>query len=162
MKYLKLILLLIIICILPGCTLSKNPQYISFKTKPNTHYYTAEIFSKVSKGDAFTLKVFDVNIYKYFDVNTEENSIVSEFIDNLKDTSFGVEMDSTVKPRYKLIIEFEDSKYIINAYNDKELSLYPWDGTYPEDTISMDDVPDYYNIYKFCEYITKVAQGYEG
>lgn len=162
MKYLKLTLILIIICIIPGCSLTKNPQYISFKTKPNTHYYTSEIFSRLSKGEAHTLKVFDVNIYKYFNVTTEENSIVSEFIGDLKDTSFNIDIDSKLKPRYKLIIEFEDSKYVINAYNDKELSVYPWDGTYPEDTISMDGVPDYYNIYKFCDYITKVSQGYEG
>ncbi|MBB6622206.1 DUF4883 family protein [Clostridium gasigenes] len=162
MRYLKLILILMIICIIPGCTVAQNPEYISLKTKPNTHFYTGEIYSKLSKDEPYTLKIFDMNVYKYFNVNTREHSIVLEFIENLKDPNFNIEIDSKLEPRYKLIIEFEDSKYVINAYNEKELSVYPWDGTFPEDTISMEDVPDYYNIYKFCEFITKISQGYEG
>lgn len=162
MKYLKLLLLLLIICIIPGCSLVENPEYISLRTKPNTHFYTGEIYSNLSNDKPYTLKVFDMNVYKYFDVNTEEHSIILEFIDYLKETNFNIEIDPELTPRYKLIIEFEDSKYIINAYNDKELSVYPWDGTFPEDTISINGIPDYYNIYKFCEYITKISQGYEG
>ena len=162
MRYLKLILILMIICIIPGCTVAQNPEYISLKTKPNTHFYTGEIYSKLSKDEPYTLKIFDMNVYKYFNVNTREHSIVLEFIENLKDPNFNIEIDSKLEPRYKLIIEFEDSKYVINTYNEKELSVYPWDGTFPEDTISMEDVPDYYNIYKFCEFITKISQGYEG
>ena len=162
MRYLKLILILMIICIIPGCTVAQNPEYISLKTKPNTHFYTGEIYSKLSKDEPYTLKIFDMNVYKYFNVNTREHSIVLEFIENLKEPNFNIEIDSKLEPRYKLIIEFEDSKYVINAYNEKELSVYPWDGTFPEDTISMEDVPDYYNIYKFCEFITKISQGYEG
>ena len=162
MRYLKLILILMIICIIPGCTVAQNPEYISLKTKPNTHFYTGEIYSKLSKDEPYTLKIFDMNVYKYFNVNTREHSIVLEFIENLKEPNFNIEIDSKLEPRYKLIIEFEDSKYVINAYNEKEISVYPWDGTFPEDTISMEDVPDYYNIYKFCEFITKISQGYEG
>ncbi|MBB6713762.1 DUF4883 family protein [Clostridium gasigenes] len=162
MRYLKLILILMIICIIPGCTVVQNPEYISLKTKPNTHFYTGEIYSKLSKDEPYTLKIFDMNVYKYFNVNTREHSIVLEFIENLKDPNFNIEIDSKLEPRYKLIIEFEDSKYVINAYNEKELSVYPWDGTFPKDTISMENVPDYYNIYKFCEFITKISQGYEG
>ena len=162
MKYLKLILILMIICIIPGCTLIQNPEYISLKTKPSPHFYTGEIYSKLSKGESYTLKVFDMNIYKYFDVDTHSNSITLEFIENLKSTSYNIDIDSTLTPRYKLIIEFEDSKYIMNAYNDKQISIHPWDGTFSKDTISMEGVPDYYNIYKFCEYITKISQGFEG
>lgn len=162
MKYLKLILVLMIVCIIPSCTLAQNPEYISLKTKPTTNFYTNEIYSKLSKDEPFTLKVFDMNVYKYFNVNTEEHSIVLEFIENLKPTNFNIEIAPEITPRYKLIIEFEDSKFIINAYSDKEISIYPWDGTFPEDTISMEGIPDYYNIYKFCEYITKISQGYEG
>lgn len=162
MKYLKLILILMIICIIPGCTLAQNPEYISLKTKPNTHFYTGEIYSKLSKGESYTLKVFDMNVYKYFDVDTKVHSIVLEFIEDLKEPNFNIEIDQTLTPRYKLIIEFKDSKYIINSYNDKQISIYPWDGSFSEDKISMEGVPDYYNIYKFCEYITKISQGHEG
>ena len=162
MKYLKLLLVLILICIIPGCTIKQNPEYISLKSKPNSHFYTGEIYNKLTKAEPYTLKVFDMNIYKYFIVNTEEHSIVLEFIEDLKETNYNTDIESTLNPRYKLIIEFENSKYIINAYNDKQISVYPWDGTFKSDTISMDGVPDYYNIYKFCEYITKISQGHEG
>lgn len=162
MKYLKLILILMIICLIPGCTFTQNPEYISLKTKPTPYFYTGEIYSKLSKDESFTLKVFDMNVYKYFDINAKSNNIALEFIENLKSTNYDSQIDDSKAPRYKLIIEFEDSKYIINAYNDKQISIHPWDGTFKEDSISMEGLPDYYNIYKFCEYITKVSQGYEG
>ena len=38
--------------------------------------------------------------------------------------------------------------------------IYP-DGI-QRDILTMKNVPDYYNLYKFCEYIKKIAKGFEG
>jgi len=116
----------------------------------------------LDQNDSYTIKIFDLNVYKYYDVNEEEHSILPEFIDSLNDENYGAVVEEGLSPEYKLLLEFSDVKYIINAYNDKLISIYPWDGVYDEDTISMEGVSDYYNLYKFCEYIKKVSNGFEG
>ena len=98
----------------------------------------------------------------YYEVNQKEHSIIPEFIDSLKTDNYNAEIEDDLTPEYKIIIEFSNSKYVINAFNDKLISVHPWDGVYSEDIISMDEVPDFYNLYKYCEYIKKVSSGFEG
>ncbi|ATD55468.1 DUF4883 family protein [Clostridium chauvoei] len=160
-RYFKLIIILLFICILPGCSLA-GPEYINAKNKPTPYFYTEEIYTKLVNKESYTLKIFDLNVYKYYDVNPEEHSILLEFIESLKESSYDTTLEENIKPRYKLIIEFENAKYVINAFNDKQISVYPWDGIYKEDIITMEDVPAYYNLYKFCEYIEKISRGFEG
>ena len=85
-----------------------------------------------------------------------------EFIDALKSDNYNIDFQEDLNAEYKIIIEFSNSKYVINAYNDKLITIHPWDGVYPEDIISMEGVPDYYNLYKYCEYIKKISSGFEG
>lgn len=160
-RYLKLISLFLFILILPGCGLS-SPEYIIPKSKPSAHFYTDEIYKKLKNNESYNIKIFDLDVYKYYDVNSEEHSILLEFIESLNNKNFEASIEEETKPRYKLIIEFEDSKYLINAYNESLISIYPWDGVYEEDVLSLEGVPDYYNIFKFCEYIDKIARGFEG
>lgn len=152
----KLIFITLLTTFFIGCSLN-TAQYIRPGTKPKVNYYTEEIKELISKNNEYKIKVFDMNIYKYYDVDKSEYDIIPEFIDTLNDENYEAEIEKDSTPDYKLIIEFSDNKYVINAYNDKLLSIYPWDGVYKEDTISMEGVSDYYNLYNFCEYIKKVA-----
>lgn len=160
-KYFIAFIPILLISLLYGCSFN-SAQYIRPGTKASTNYYTNEIKEKINNNEAYKIKIFDLNIYKYYDVNEEEHSILSEFIDSLNDENYIATLEENSSPEYKLIIEFADSKYVINAYNDKLVSIYPWDGVYNEDVISMEGVSDYYNLYKFCEYIKKVSNGFEG
>ncbi|MBS5936820.1 DUF4883 family protein [Clostridium sp.] len=155
-KLSKLIFITLLTTLFIGCSLN-TAQYIRPGTKPKVNYYTEEIKELISKNQEYKIKVFDMNIYKYYDVDKSEYDIIPEFIDTLNDEDYEAEIEKDSTPDYKLIIEFSDNKYVINAYNDKLLSIYPWDGVYKEDTISMEGVSDYYNLYNFCEYIKKVA-----
>lgn len=160
-KFFITLICIFIIFSFSGCNFNKS-QYIRPGTKPNNNYYTNEIQERLNQNDSYTIKIFDLNVYKYYDVNEEEHSILPEFIDSLNDENYGAVVEEGLSPEYKLLLEFSDVKYIINAYNDKLISIYPWDGVYDEDTISMEGVSDYYNLYKFCEYIKKVSNGFEG
>ncbi|VYT91782.1 hypothetical protein [Clostridium tertium] len=142
--------------LLIGCTFN-SAQYIRPGDKPKSNFYTEEIKEMISKDNDYKLKVFDMNIYKYYDVNENEYSIIPDFIDSLSDKNYEAEIQEEDIPDYKIIIEFSDKKYVINAYSDTLISIYPWDGVYSEDIISMEGVSDYYNLYKFCEYVKKVA-----
>ena len=148
--------------LLIGCTNFNKAQYIPPREKPTLNYYTNEIKSKLDNKESFNIKVFDMNVYKYYEVSKDEHTILLEFIDSLSSDNFSLEIDNSLIPAFKVIIEFSDSKYVINAYSDTLVTIYPWDGVYKEDIISMENVSDYYNIYKFCDYIKKVSMGFEG
>lgn len=151
---------LILILSLNGCSVNFS-KYIRPGSKPNSRYYTNEIMEKINEKKSYTIKIFDLDLYRYYTVSEKEHSILPEFINSLNADKFEASID-TDKPKFKVIVEFSDSKYIINTYNDKLISIHPWDGIYNMDTVSIDGVSDYYNIYKFCEYIKKVSSGFEG
>ena len=160
-KYFITFIFILLIILLPGCNFNKA-QYIRPNNKPTINYYTKEIHERLGKNESYKLKIFDLNVYKYYNVTEEEHSILPEFIESLSEKNYNATIDSNLSPQYKLMIEFSDGKYIINIYDDKLISIYPWDGVYEEDVISMEGVSDYYNLYKFCEYIKKVSSGFEG
>lgn len=160
-KLLSFILVIIFTYLFIGCTFNES-QYIKPSSKPKVDYYTSEIKDKLDKNEEYTIKIFDVNLYKYYEVDKKEHSILPEFIDSIKKDNYNSQLQDDLVPEYKIIIEFSNSKYVINAFNDNLISIHPWDGVYKEDIISMDDIPDYYNLYKYCEYIKKVASGFEG
>lgn len=160
-KFIILILLILTSFNFTGCNLN-TAQYIRPKAKPSESYYTNEIQNKINENSEYTLRIFDMDYYKYYEVSTEEHSVLPEFIDSLSTENYSATLESDLTPKYKLIIEFSDSKYIINLYDNNVISIYPWDGIFKEDIITMDGISDYYNLYKFCEYAKKVSNGFEG
>ena len=160
-KFISIIITIIIAYLFTSCTFNES-QYIIPKAKPKVNYYTEEIKNKIENNEEYTIKVFDLNLYKYYEVDKDEHSILPEFLDSLKDDNYSTTLKEIITPEYKIIIEFTNSKYVINTINDKLMTIHPWDGVYTEDVISIEDTPDYYNLYKYCEYIKKVANGFEG
>lgn len=160
MKPFKILLISIVSILLLGC--SSNPKYINLKSKPSDLFYTNEIYTNIKEKEDLKVQIFDTNVYKYFDVSDEEKTVIPSFIDSLGEEDFGVStegIDEKTNPRYKLILTFKNSKYIINIYNKDYATISPWDGVFQEDTISMKEVPISYNLYEFCEYTTKKALG---
>ena len=156
MKYLKFIPILILTVLLTSCVFD-NPKYINLKDKPNLYYYSNDIYKKVKKDCKYSIRVFDYNLYKYYDVSDKDNDILPSFFQSLTNENYIEEAPADIKePLYKVIITFEDSKkstYAINVYNNNFVTLYPWDGSFEEDNITMDGVPRYDNLYDFCLYV---------
>ncbi|ASW42494.1 DUF4883 family protein [Clostridium isatidis] len=160
-KLISYIVILIIPLLFVSCNIN-TAQYSKPKNKPSLDYYTNEIYRRLMSNEEYKLIVFDMDFYVSYDVNENEHSILPEFFDALKTENFEAKTEINSSPKFKLIVEFSDFKYIINIYDEEVVSIYPWDGIYEEDILSMEDIPDYYNLYKFCEYIKKVAKGFEG
>lgn len=157
MKYLKLILVFFIIITLPSCTFNDS-KYISLKSnKPTPYYYSSELYSKIKKDVNFTLQVFDSDIYKYYEVGEEDADIIISFLESLNNDNYVSENTFEEAPRYKLIINLDNSKYIISAYSLDTVTINPWDGVFPQDIITMDGVSPRNNIYSFCKYIINKA-----
>ena len=140
-------------------------EYIGPQNKETTNFYVSKLNDLFVNSEEFQVKIFDMDYYTYYSVSKEDFIVVSEFIKFLEEDDFSLDNTSTydnLRPKFKLIVEFTEDKYVFNIYDETVCTLYPWDGIYEEDVFNMSNVPDYYNLYKFCNYVIKVSKGFEG
>ena len=152
MKYFKFIITTLLILSLQGCVFD-NPRYLNLKSKPNDYYYSSLIYKNLKNNKDFTLKVIDRAFYKYYPVDETDKDILLNFFESLNNKNYLSELETTDSAKYELCIEFSNEKYIINVYDSSSVTLYPWDGNFSEDKISMEGVSTYNNLYSFCSYI---------
>ncbi|MBD7909918.1 MULTISPECIES: DUF4883 family protein [Clostridium] len=157
MKKIRLLCIFLLIFILQGCAFD-DPKYIHLKEKSDIAIYTKEIYTKLLKDEHFSIEFFDTNLYKDISVPEDENQIIENFIGSLSDENYKDEELPKEKEPYQLRIKFQDSKYIIKVYNENLVAIYPWDGNYKEDILSMKDIPKHYNLYDFCKHVENRAK----
>lgn len=155
LKKLNILSIILLIFFLQGCTFD-DPKYLHLSKKSDIALYTKAIGTKIKNKESFSLKLFDTNLYKDIDISTDENDILDNFITSLTNENVKTEELPTDKEPFQIRITFNDgSKYIIKVFDDKLISVNPWDGNYKEDIISMEGVPIHYNLYDFCKHIQK-------
>ncbi|MBE6050337.1 MAG: hypothetical protein E7214_06670 [Clostridium sp.] len=155
MKKFNILCILLLIFLLQGCAFD-DPKYLHLSEKNDISLYTKEIKSKLKNKEIFSLELFDTNLYKNIDISTDENDILDNFIISLTNEDFRAEELPTDKEPFQIRVTFKDgSKFIIKVFNDKLISINPWDGNYKEDIISMEGLPIHYNLYDFCKHIQK-------
>lgn len=147
-------LLLIFLCFsLSGC-IFQDPKYINFSKKPCDNYYTSSLYKEFLENSNYSVYIFDTNLYKNIQVNDNEKKITENFIESLSDKDFKTDNNSTEKEPYRIKIIFNDgSMFLIKVFNEKEISISPWDGNYKEDFINIENVPLAYNLYDFCNHV---------
>lgn len=153
-KILKVLSLLLCLSLLQGCSYEK-PEYIHFEKKPSLNFYTNEINNKILKGKNYSIEIFDTNISKTTKIDDSEKVIIEDLINSLNNDSYKkVKKIKELEP-YQIKVKFNDKndKYVINVYNNEYITISPWDGIFEMDYISMENVPERYNLYNFCEYI---------
>ena len=153
MKSKKLIIFIILSLFLIGCDIN-NPKYINLKKKESINYYSNEIHFKILNNEDYTLTMFDTDVSKNTLIDKEEQVIIENFLSSLTSSNYLKNSDDiSNKEAFHLIIEFDDSKYIFNVYDENLVTVYPWDGVFPEDIITSENVPLRYNLYDFCNHI---------
>jgi len=136
-----------------GCKYNFN-ESIFIKNKPSNYYYTNLLMQDLSKEPPKDLYVLYMNFYKKKDFSKEESSIFSNFFNSLNNASFiGKPKGLPDKPLYKIFITFSESKYVINIYNERYISIYPWDGDYIMDYIDTSKIYRAYNLLGLCKYL---------
>jgi hypothetical protein len=126
------------------------------KKKPYDFYYTNLLAKNLSLEKITSIKALDINYYKIEDVSEDDTSTVKDFMKYISKNDFSLKpIDLPETPIYKLFFTLKDSNemFVINVYNSKYLSVYPWDGDFDVDYIDMSNVPARYNIYNLCKYI---------
>lgn len=155
MKKFKYIIpiLLVFSLLLTGCYI-KIPNSILEKKKPSISYYTDEMINSFKKEDPLEVNVLYLNFYKGQRLDEGEILTLRKFFKYLKKDNFTEKpKDLPEAPEYKLFITFNHEKYVLDVYNNNYLSLYPWDGDYEKDYITMKDTYTSYNIFNLCEYV---------
>lgn len=122
--------------------------------KPNKYYYTNSIAKYLTLNSSIKVKLLDTNFYKEKELSEEDIDTIKNFTKALKITNFIEKPKNlTEKPAYKLFFTFDKEKYIINVYNERYISVYPWDGTYLMDYVDMNGTQNLYNLYGLCKYL---------
>lgn len=154
-KHIKMFTLIILVTLLSGCTL-ENPFN---REKPNSNYYTYELSNLIS-DNSFEIHVLDRNVYRNIAVTSEDLSILDDLLKNIKDNNYLLEKpdDLPDKPIYTLFITAEKEKMVLDVYGDNLISIYPWDGRYEKDYLTLEDIPNSFKMEQFCEYIFEKAK----
>lgn len=139
---------LIIFC--TGC--SMNPLVSFFQGKKKSeNYYTQSMINDIKKYDIKGITVLETNLQKEKKLDKDDIALFCNFLSSLKAANFKGSFQDK-KPPYKFFVETNNSKYVINIYDEKNICLFPWDGIYDTDKIDMTDVKKLYNLYDLCTY----------
>lgn len=141
-----------------GCTLKLGSYTINnfsiVKKKPNNFYYINNLAKNLTLDSSIKGKLLDTNFYKEIDLSKDDIETLKNFTKALKKPNFiDRPKDLPEKPSYKIFLTFSKEKYVLNIYNDKYISVYPWDGTYPMDYLDMSNIQTHYNLFGLCKYL---------
>ena len=142
------VLSLMISILLIGCNFSYN------KKKPNNYYYTNLLAKNLTLSTSCKASTVDTNFYKKQALSEDDIDTIKKFTKAVNKKNFiSCPKDLPKKPAYKIIVEFKEEKLIINVYNEKYISIYPWDGSYSMDYLNMSNIETGYNLYNLCKYL---------
>lgn len=146
-KYSILFLSLAIAFILSGCSISFT------KTKPNKNYYTTDFSASVLNQKDIKSVMYETSLYKQRKLSQEDYYAINKFFTYVK-TSYFINKPKDIPkyPKYKLFFTTNKKEYVMEIYNEKYISVFPWDGYYPKDYIDISKVPVYYNLFNLCKY----------
>jgi hypothetical protein len=153
-----MVILILLPVIFVGCTFKIGSYTINnfnvTKKKPNNFYYTNNLAKNLTLESSFKINLLDTNFYKEKELSKEDIDTVKKFTKALKKPNF-IEKpkDLPEKPAYKLFFTFSKEKYVVNVYDEKYLSVQPWDGNYSMDYIDMEGIQPLYNLFGLCNYI---------
>lgn len=147
--------ILIIIFSFIACNYKLDNTILSYK-KPNNFYYTNLLAQNLALSSPKKCIIEESNFHDETDLKEKNISDIKSMLKILKKNNFiDRPKDLPNKTAYKITFTFNKEKLIINVYNEKYLSIYPWDGNYPMDYIDMSKIPISLNLYYLGKYIFK-------
>ena len=151
MKKKLYIAILLFFCIsLTSCTNLTTYQ----EKKPNNFYYTDLLDKDIKLNNNYEVLLLDTNFFKKVTLDKAERDLIKNSVLSLHSENFiNNPKNLSNKPPYKLYFNFKNKSYVVEVYNEKYLSIYPWDGNYPRDYINMESLPISYNLFQFCKSI---------
>lgn len=152
----KLLTFICTVMIIFTCTGCNSMKDVFSKEKPSNFFHTNNLISCYIDNSPNLVGIFDVNMHKQKNLNEEESFELLKFINSLR-KEFAIEKIDVFdnKPVYKIFITFNKAKYVINVYDERYISIHPWDSELSMDYLDIKDIPISYNIYGLCKYFLK-------
>lgn len=149
-KFCTLISIFLISITLYSC---KSSSIFDLNSKPSNSFYTDGLKDLTSNSKDVHIKVLCLNYYKAKILSEQEKELVYVLTSLLKDDYFiNKPEDLPSKVQYKVFLEDDTNKYVINVYSSQYISIHPWDGKYEEDFLDISNVFNSYNPYDLCKY----------
>lgn len=144
---LKLInIILILAVLLSSCS-------IYTQKKPNSSYYT-ELLKKALSSGQYSGYILDTNFYRQESISPDEILTIKNFLNDVKKNNFVKKSPIfNNKPEFRMYLTFSKEKYIINIYNERYISIFPWDGDFNMDYIDMKGINTSVNLYNLSKFI---------
>ena len=157
-RYICIIPMIILLVIATGCNINYN-EYPSLESKPSYNFYTTSLYSLLSEGNNFQAMLLETNYSTELDVNQVGKDTLKDFFASLSENSFITDKESLInlpeKPIYKLYINIDKEKYVVNIFSEDLVTVHPWDGLFSQDYITMTYSPKAYNLFGLCDYLLK-------
>jgi hypothetical protein len=148
-------ILLMFVFTLSGCKI-KSTDLPFIGKKPNPYYYTNLLANRLLEDTKSSGVILETNLHKEKNLTADSLDTLKNFFKAIKTANFIDKPEELPnKPKYRIYLKVKGERYIINVYNERYLSVHPWDGVYPMDYIDMKDVAVSYNLNNLCKYIFK-------
>lgn len=149
---LKFFILFFSISFFCGCEIKSEDIPIS-KKKPNNYYYTSLLANCLIETPSLKGTLYELNLHKEKELNKEGFDSVVTFFKALSSKNFiSKPADLPQKPQFKVYLSTYKQKFVINIYNEKYITIHPWDGIYSEDYLDIANINARYNLYELCKY----------
>lgn len=153
MKKLVYVFLFISLFSLIGCN---TIEYMNYNKKPNQTYYSDKLKNSLN-SNIQNIKIIENNFFKEINLDENQVKLISEMINEIDSTDVLTDKISieSEKSLFKIYVETKSENFIIDVYGNDVLTIYPWDGIYEKDIVSLSQSPLSLKPESICKYIFK-------
>lgn len=154
MKKLLYVCLFISLFTLIGCN---TVEYVNNNNnKPSKTYYSDKLKSSI-KDKIQSVRIIENNFFKEISLDENQIKLLSEMINEIDSTDLinNDLLGDAEKCLFKIYIETQTDEFIIDVYGNDILTIYPWDGIYEKDIISLDKSPLSLKPESICKFMFK-------
>ena len=131
-----------------------NIEYSSHKAKP-TKYYYSENLKTLANNEIKQIKLIENKFYKEVILDKNTTNLIIEMINELNFEAIAQPLSNDIECLFKLHIESNTEKYVIDVYGNDIISIYPWDGIYEKDFLDISTLPLSLQAESICNFILK-------
>ncbi|MFL0196509.1 DUF4883 family protein [Clostridium sp. WILCCON 0269] len=151
----KFLLFLMAVALLLGFNY-KLDNTIFTQKKPNNFYYTNLLAKNLTLSSPVKCTIEENNFHDEMNLNKDNIKDIKNMLSTLNKKNFIAKPKNLPKKSaYRISFTFNKEKLLIDVYNEKYLSIYPWDGDYPMDYLDTSNIPASLNLYYLGKYIFK-------
>lgn len=129
-------------------------EYSRNITKPTESYYTQNL-KALNSENIKEIKLIENKFYKEVILDKSTSKLIVDMIESLDITKVSESLNDDVECLFKLHIENNSNKYVVDVYGNDIISIYPWDGIYEKDFLDISELPLSLNAESICNFILK-------